>query len=154
MIVYRLADKHYIEDREGVGAKLFGGRWNNINCPCIYASEHVSLAFIEKFVHAKVKENMLNIALLEIEIPDDDEQILHVKADKMDVSWKDNIAYTQWLGEQILDDISIVAFSVPSALIPTERNYILNPNSIHFNKVKYKKITDFSTDYRLLNSLL
>ncbi len=154
MIVYRLADKQYIEDREGTGAKLFGGRWNEINCPCIYASEHISLAFLEKFVHARAKENMLNIALLEIEIPDEEGIFLHVDTNKLETNWKNNLAYTQWIGEQILDDVSIVAFSVPSVLIPNECNYILNPRSVHFNKVKYKKITDFSTDYRLLNSLL
>lgn len=154
MIVYRLADKQYIDDSEGTGAKLFGGRWNEVNCPCIYASEHVSLAFLEKFVHATAKENMLNIALLEIEIPDDEEILLRVDVSKLEKNWKENVAYTQWIGEQILDDVSIVAFSVPSVLIPTERNYILNPKSVHFNRIKYKKIIDFYTDYRLLNTLL
>jgi hypothetical protein len=38
---------------------------------CIYTSEHISLALLEKFVHANHKENMERIALLRIEIPDD-----------------------------------------------------------------------------------
>jgi RES domain-containing protein len=154
MIVYRLADKRYIEDREGIGAKLFGGRWNDVNLPCIYASEHVSLAFLEKFVHARAKEDMLNIGVLEIDIPDDEELVIHVDANKLDSNWRENISYTQWIGEQMLDDVSIVAFSVPSVLVPTERNYVLNTRSLRFKEVKYKRINDFNVDYRLLSSLL
>lgn len=154
MIVYRLANRQYIEDREGIGAKLFGGRWNEVDYPCIYASEHVSLAFLEKFVHAKAKENMLDVALLEIEIPDEEDMVLHVDTTKLMPDWKDNTTYTQWIGEQILEDLSIVAFSVPSVLIPTERNYVLNPRALQFKQVKYKKVVDFDTDYRLLSRLL
>ena len=53
MIVYRLAAKQYIDDRTGTGAKLFGGRWNPVGLACIYASEYISLALLEKFVHAE-----------------------------------------------------------------------------------------------------
>lgn len=154
MILYRLADKKYIEDVEGVGAKLFGGRWNEVNTPCIYTSEHLSLAFLEKFVHAKGKENMLNIALLTVEIPQIKDVILAVDAEKLDKNWMDDVAYSQWIGSQILEDLSILAFSVPSVLIPNERNYILNPKSIYFSELKFNKVVDFKTDFRLLSQLL
>lgn len=153
MIVYRLADKKYIDDREGLGAKLFGGRWNSVNHPCLYASQYMSLALLEKFVHAKFKENMANIAVLEIELLDE-ESIFKVDETKLQKDWANNIPYTQWIGEQIFDDLSVVAFSVPSVLIPSERNYIINPRSTGFKNVKFNKITDFSTDYRLLNALI
>lgn len=151
MMVFRLAHQQYIDDREGTGARLFGGRWNKVNEACIYASEHVSLAFLEKFVHARAKEDMMEIALLEIELPNEDEWILHVDADKLDENWRNDVTYTQWIGEQILSDLSILAFSVPSVLVPQERNYILNPKSVYFKQVKYKHVTNFSADYRLLS---
>lgn len=154
MIVYRIADKNYIDDREGTGAKLFGGRWNEINDPCIYTSENVSLAFLEKFVHARFKENMENIGILTIEIPDKTDAILHVNTEQLQLDWKNNVAYTQWIGKQLLEDNDIVAFSVPSVIIPSERNYIINPRSKYFKQVKYKTISDFTSDYRLLATLL
>ena len=83
MIVYRLAARQYIGDREGIGAKLFGGRWNKVDCPCIYTSEHISLALLEKFVYARAKENMQHIALLEIEIPDKEVMVFDVDDDQL-----------------------------------------------------------------------
>ena len=153
MIVYRLADQRFIEDREGIGAKLFGGRWNAVNDACIYTSEHVSLAFLEKFVHAAAKEDMSNLALLAIEIPDHTDNLLRVDEVKLKQNWENEIAYTQWIGGQILADLSILAFSVPSLLIPIERNYVINPKATQFKQIKFKKIVNFATDYRILNFL-
>lgn len=153
MIVYRLADNRFVEDREGIGAKMFGGRWNKADIPCIYASSHISLAFLEKFVHANAKESMQNLALLEIEIPTKN-LVFEVDRAQLQVDWLENINYTQWFGSQILEELSIVVFSIPSAIIPFERNYVLNPRALDFDKIKYNKIIDFSTDFRLLNRLL
>lgn len=154
MIAYRIADQQFIDDYSGTGAKLFGGRWNYINVPCLYCSEHISLALLERFVHARATENLINLALLEIELPDDNELVVKVDNTKLKSNWLDDIDYTQWLGKQILDDSSIMAFTVPSAIIPEERNIILNTSSPHFKKIKFMKKQNFLTDYRLLNYML
>lgn len=153
MKLYRLADKKYISDVEGVGAKMFGGRWNNINYPCLYASEHLSLALLEKFVHSQFKEQMNNLAVLEIEIMDAD-SIFNVDETRLQKDWNTNISYTQWIGEQLLNDFTVVAFSVPSVIVPSERNYILNPRAKEFKRVRFRDIKDFKSDYRLLHSLM
>ncbi|WP_113635369.1 RES family NAD+ phosphorylase [Nubsella zeaxanthinifaciens] len=152
MILYRLANKDYIEDREGIGAKLFGGRWNEINYPCLYASATLSLALLEKFVHAQFKEHMRNLAVLEIEIVDKND-IFHVDESRLQKDWTSDTQYTQWIGKQLLEDITVVAFSVPSVIVPSERNYVINTQAVAFNAVKFKKISDFFTDNRLMNSL-
>ena len=154
MTVYRLAAKAYIDDTSGTGAKLFGGRWNPVGRPCIYTSEHISLALLEKYVHAENRENMKRIALLRIELPDDPSQIFHVNTTKMKANWADDIAYSQWLGEQILQDLSVVAFTVPSAIVPSERNVIVNPFAKSFNLANFQPATDFTTEFRLLSKLL
>jgi RES domain-containing protein len=154
MIVYRLAAKEYIDDRTGTGAKLFGGRWNPIGKACIYTSEHISLALLEKFVHANHQENMKRIALLRIALPEDPNLIFHTDQNLLKASWVSDIIYSQWIGEQVLSDPSVVAFSVPSAIVPGERNYILNPFSKDFAKVEFQQVTDFETDFRLLSKLL
>lgn len=153
MKLYRLADKKYINDTEGIGAKMFGGRWNEINSPCLYTSEHLSLALLEKFVHSQFKEQMNNLAILEIEIVDAD-CIFHVDETRLQKDWNADITYTQWIGEQLLNDITVVAFSVPSVIVPSERNYILNPRAKDFKQVKFSAIKDFESDYRLLHSLM
>lgn len=154
MTVYRLAAKKYIDDRSGIGAKLYGGRWNPVGQSCIYTSTHLSLALLEKYVHAQTRENMERIALLRIEIPDDKGLIFHMDETKFKTSWIKDIAYTQWLGRQILNDPSILAFTVPSAIIPSERNVIINPLSKDFSRIKFSAPADFITDFRLLSKLL
>ncbi|TDE16611.1 RES family NAD+ phosphorylase [Dyadobacter psychrotolerans] len=154
MIVYRLAAKKYIDDRSGIGAKLYGGRWNPAGQSCIYTSAHISLALLEKYVHAQSKENMERIALLKIEIPDNEGLIFHANETRFKTSWTEDVSYSQWLGGQILNDLSILAFTVPSAIIPSERNVIINPLSKDFSLVKFLFPTDFTTDFRLLNKLI
>lgn len=152
MILHRLVSKDYIEDREGIGAKLFGGRWNEVNYPCLYASATLSLALLEKFVHAQFKEHMRNLAVLEIEILNADD-IFHVDETRLQKEWISDVNYTQWIGKQLLEDSSVVAFSVPSVIVTSERNYVINTQADSFREVKFKKVSDFFTDNRLMNSL-
>lgn len=154
MIVYRLAAKEYIHDTAGTGAKLFGGRWNPVGHACIYTSEQISLALLEKFVHANHKENMERISLLRIEIPDDKTALFHTNEKLLKKGWTDDISYSQWIGEQILEDPEVTAFTVPSAIISSERNVIINPLSAKFTAVKFLSVVDFSTDFRLLSKLI
>ncbi len=154
MIVYRLASKEYIGDFSGTGARLYGGRWNPVGSPGIYTSMHISLALLEKYVHAHARENMLRVALLSIEIDESRVNIFQTDDKLLKKSWVDDISYSQWLGGQILSDPSIAAFSVPSAIIPTERNIILNPAAEQFGLIGFSDPVDFTTDFRLLSKLL
>ena len=151
MTVYRLAYRDYIGDLSGMGAQLYGGRWNTKRVACLYTSEHISLALLEKFIHAHGKEDMAGVMLLQIEVPDD--LIYHVDVSRMVDDWSDNFDYSQWLGEQILEEPSMIAFSVPSAIVPSERNVIINPQAINFDAVKFLKPVVFEIDSRLLSRL-
>ncbi len=150
MRVYRLAKEQYITDVSGVGAQLFGGRWNPKGVACLYTSEYLSLALLEKFIHAQGKEDMRDLMLLEIELPENEGKIYHTDSKKLEWGWADDVDYSQWLGEQILAEPSIVAFSVPSVIVPSERNIIINPRAENFGEIRFSKPKAFSVDKRLL----
>jgi RES domain-containing protein len=99
MIAYRLAARAYADDFSGTGAKLFGGRWNPVGYPCIYASSNLSLALLEKYVHAEFRENMERLSLLRINIPDDDSLVFHIDDLLMKKDWARDISYSQWIGD-------------------------------------------------------
>src|SRR5690606_21677063 len=132
MTVYRLAYHQHIADRTGIGARLYGGRWNPKGVACLYTSTHISLALWEKFVHARGVEDMNGLMLLSIEIPDNEDLVYHVDESRMVAGWAKNFDYSQWLGRQVLDEETFVAFSVPSAIVTTERNVIINPHATRF----------------------
>jgi RES domain-containing protein len=68
-------------------------------------------------------------------------------------SWADAVyeRATQQLGANLLSNPGILAFSIPSAVSKSERNVVLNPESIHFGElVKIDEETPFEFDSRLL----
>ena len=154
MSAYRLDAKAYADDFSGTGAKLFGGRWNPVGYPCLYASLNLSLALLEKYVHAEFRENMERLVVLRINIPDDEDLVFHIDDQLMKKQWAADISYSQWIGEQILCDPEIIAFTAPSAIVPLERNVVLNPLATQFNLIEFQPPIDFPTDLRLLAKLL
>lgn len=152
MTVFRISHQAFITDLEGIGAMKYGGRWNPPGIACLYCSEHLSLALLEKFVHAQGKDDMTNLATLSLKIPTA-AKLYRVNTAKLDPNWATNIAYTQWLGKQILEDMSYAGFVVPSIIIPSEMNIILNPASQSFKKITAGSPTEFSADPRLVAQL-
>jgi RES domain-containing protein len=150
--VHRIGHKSFISDLEGIGAKKFGGRWNPQGIPCLYCSEHLSLAVLEKFAHAQGKSEMINLATISIKIPAAC-KLYKLEVGKLEKNWMHNIAYSQWLGKQILQDLTYTGFVAPSVIIPGEMNIILNPLATGFKKVLAAAPTDFELDGRLFIQL-
>src|SRR5690606_20838134 len=120
---------------------------------CLYTSEHLSLALLEKFIHAQGRESMAGLMLLQMELPETNGLVYHADAAQMVPNWADNVDYSQWIGEQILKETAILAFSVPSVIVPSERNVIVNPQASHFGDVLFFEPTPFEMDVRLLGRL-
>jgi len=64
--------------------------------------------------------------------------------------WENDFTYTQWLGQQILEDTAYAGFIVPSVIVPGEHNVVLNPLSPLFKKVEPQPSALFAMDSRLL----
>ena len=149
MLVHRIGHVAFIDDTEGIGAKKFGGRWNPVGIACLYCSEHLSLAVLEKFVHAQGRNDMLQLATRSFAIPAA-AQLYKVDTPRLSKGWENDFAYTQWLGQQILEDTAYAGFIVPSVIVPGEHNVVLNPLSPLFKKVEPQLSALFAMDSRLL----
>jgi RES domain-containing protein len=150
MKVYRISRQKHAKDLSGTGAKLNGGRWNSKGRAALYAAENISLAKLEVAVHLDFDIIPDSYCLIEIELPDH-LKIKIVEVDELPENWN-AIPYlqsTQKLGDSILDQNEVVAFKIPSAVIPQEFNYILNPNHAVFKTIKISNIESFSFDQRL-----
>jgi len=93
------------------------------------------------------------LTLLQMEIPDDETRVYHTDAAQLASDWANNVDYSQWMGEQLLQESAIVAFSVPSVIVPSERTVILNPQATHFGDGLFFEPRPFEMDVRLLDRL-
>jgi len=148
MIVYRLATAPYKDDITGTGAKLYGGRWNSVGIPILYCTENISLAVLEILVRADKHTIPASYHLIKINIPNTSEP-LPISKEKLKKGWKDDVGYTQWMGDEFIKANEGLLLKVPSAIVDEENNYLLNTNHRDFNKVKILQAAAFRFDKRL-----
>ena len=147
MQVYRIAKQKYIKDLSGAGAALYPGRWNSRNIPVLYTSESLALAAWELAVRIDSLNFPENLFFAVIEIPDD--LIVTAKG-----TTKPDFFHSQLesirIGDQFVQRAKKIALKVPSVVIPSSNNYVLNPQHPDFHsKVKLVKIKPFKYDERL-----
>lgn len=151
MKLYRIAQKDFVKDLTGEGARLFGGRWNKKGRALLYTTENRSLAALEILVHVHNLSAVSNLSLLTLEIPDESKIDEVQKLTHLPNDWR-KYATIPELQEFVEDWAEKGGFvlKVPSAIIPEESNYLINPQSDFMNTIKIVSIEDFSLDERLL----
>ncbi|MGN7788144.1 RES family NAD+ phosphorylase [Niabella sp. 22666] len=149
MIIYRLVRSEYHDDLSGYGAFLYGGRWNNKGQYALYGAEHISLAVLEIVVnYDRTATSLLpSYHLVELSVPDD--EIIEIDHSALKKKWSEDMDYTRYIGDEFLQSKSDLVLKIPSAVIPEENNYLLNPSHKDFKKI----IIDSSKRYGLDNRL-
>lgn len=147
MVVYRLARRSHLPAMDGQGASKYGARWNSIGIPVVYTSESRALAFAEVAVHLTWGSMPNDFVLLSIEIPDNT-FIEEIKREELPYNWEvfPFTAQTQRLGDQFFLDKKQLILKVPSAVVPGEYNYLINPNHPEYKDIRCIAIVDFPMD--------
>jgi len=149
MIIYRLATSEYAGDLSGEGAKIYGGRWNPVGVAGVYFSEFISLAILEILVRAGRFTTPDNYTLLSIEIPA--EAVATVELRKLKKGWQQHVEYTRAIGEDFMKMKATLALKVPSAIVPQEHNFLLNPLHKDHKKIKIVDRELLQPDKRLFH---
>lgn len=149
MIVYRITGSKYSRDISGSGAAMHGGRWNKKGSPVLYTGENKEIALLETIVHTPP---MLapNLDILTIEIPD---SIISLEINDLPSNWMDYPAPTilSEIAEKWIEERQSIALKVPSCIIHTSYNYILNcRHPDYMKKVKILELKNFHFDSRLI----
>lgn len=141
--------KHLAHAFDGEGARLHGGRWNSPGRRAVYCAGSVSLATLEMLVHLPSSANLRAYLLIPVEIPD--AQIAELPLERLPKHWNDSPAPArlQELGDAWLDSLAAAAWRVPSAIVPLENNYLLNPAHPRFAELKVGKPIPYPIDPRL-----
>ena len=151
MTVYRLSSRKRVEDVSGKGAELYGGRWNTIGTPVVYAAESRALAVLEFLVHVQQTEWPTTLAFVAIEVPTN-AGIETVAMGSLPVTWRDPLPTEELatMGTAWANDGTNLALRVPSVIIPSEFNIVLNPRHKQFAGVRISKPEPFTFDERLM----
>lgn len=149
MRIFRLARKKYGTVLSGKGAALMGNRWNSKGTEMIYTADSRALAMAEVAVHLTLATLPSDYVMLEIDLPDN---LLFQKINVKELPFNWNTfphsSKTQYLGDFFVRENKFLALQVPSAVVPGDFNYLLNPFHRDFNQVKIISKNDFPLDTR------
>jgi RES domain-containing protein len=132
----------------GEGARLYGGRWNSPGIRLVYTAGSRSLAILEVLAHLTKSAPLNSYLLYRVECDDSLVQIL----DYLPPGWKSEppSAASQSIGDAWVQSATHPVLSVPSAIVPEERNYLLNPAHSEFVQIVIERPVPYRFDPRLL----
>jgi RES domain-containing protein len=149
MRVWRLTRAAYARDPlSGLGAARAGSRWNSAGVRLGYASTSRPLAVLEMLVHVTRETVPDDLALIPMDVPDEGIAVLHTPP----AGWNELpfSASARAMGDRWAARRASLALSVPSVVLPLERNLLINPLHPDFHTVAVGKPEDIAFDRRLL----
>lgn len=149
MRIWRIAGRRRTK-LDGAGARRSGGRWNSNGVALVYASGTLSLAVLEKLVH--VDPDIMPLGQVELEIDVPDRLITRLPRRRLPRGWRrlPPIRATQLLGDAWVAAATSAVLAVPSAIVPAELNYLINPLHQDSARIKIVRRRSFSFDPRLV----
>ncbi len=135
---------------DGEGARLFGGRWNAKGTRMVYSSATLSLAILEMLVHLESRDILSRRYCFRTARFDEALCETLGKA-QLPAGWNDDVPInaTRDLGDAWVREGRTAVLSVPSALSPDERNYLLNPAHPDFTRIRLGAARPFEFSKRL-----
>jgi len=106
---------------------------------------------IEYFVHLDVDDPPPELVLAMADVPDDLGRD-QVRVEKLPAKWRISPAPPELtkIGDEFVREARVAVLLVPSALTPTENNWLLNPAHSDFSKIAIRETGPLSYDSRLL----
>lgn len=141
--------KHARNAFSGEGAREFGGRWNNAGTAIVYTAQSQSLAALEMLVHLDSSELLAKYVLIGVEF--DQALVRPIDLTTLPMRWRSDppLLEVRAVGDEWIQAGSSPVLQVPSALVPGESNFLLNPAHVDFPKLRFGKPLDFYFDPRL-----
>jgi len=135
---------------DGEGSKRKGGRWTPRGFPAVYAAQTEALAALEHFVQLGDEGQKIQFVCFKVEIPGG-VKIKEINVGLLPKNWKETPApdSLKAYGAEWLVQRQTAVLKVPSALISSECNFILNPLHPDFQKIKISAPEKFCYDPRM-----
>jgi RES domain-containing protein len=141
--------KHLKTAFSGSGARKYGGRWNSPGTAIVYTAQTQSLAVLEMLVHLGGPELLQRYVLIGVEI--EERLVREVEISELPRNWRANPAPVglRRFGDDWVAGSASAVLRVPSALVPEENNFLINPAHADFRKLVVGDAIGFAFDERL-----
>ncbi len=154
MDVFRISKFKRVRDLSGFGASLKGQRWNRRGTSLLYTASHRSLALLEVLVHIGEYYPEDDYAIITLDIPEHQVTILDSSILPKDWAKIFDAGVLASFTDHWLKTEQSIALGVPSAIVPQETNYLINPLHPDFQDVKIKNIEKFTFDERFFKDVI
>ena len=136
----------------GRSAAFAGGRWNSRGVGVVYASSTASLAALELLVHLPRERELRQFVVFACAFSE--KLVDDIDRDQLPEDWRDYPApdALQQIGDTWVMSETSPVLRVPSVIIDSEFNYLLNPAHEDFAKIDIHEPVAFSLDLRLLRA--
>jgi RES domain-containing protein len=142
----------YAKDLNGIGARKYGSRWNQLGYECLYTSESRALALLEFTVNTNIDDIPRALSIIAIDLGRT--RLQELKEAQLPGNWKTfpAPASTKKFGTDLLKTAKTAIIKIPSTIIPHEFNYILNPLHTTHKSFKIIETDDYAYDLRIKTS--
>jgi RES domain-containing protein len=136
----------------GEGARLYGGRWNSPGVSVVYTAQSQSLAALELLVHLENSDVLAEYVVIEARF--DDSLITRIPKASLPQDWRASPppASARAIGDTWIAEEPSAVLELPSAIIPAENIYLLNPQHRDFAQIEIGEPQAFEFDLRLMLS--
>ncbi len=148
--VWRITTRSFVGPAfSGEGARLFGGRWNRPGQSVVYTAESRSLALLEMLVQDDPLR--AHYVLIPVHLPHN-VSIEYMEASALPQGWRAQAVRDQLqaLGGEWLRQSRSCVLAVPSAVMPAELNFLINPLHPDFQYITLGEPEPLDTDLRLI----
>ena len=141
--------RHSATAFDGEGARRYGGRWNSPGTRLVYTSGTQALAALESLVHLNPPVAFKFVA---IPVEFDDALVEKFSPSKLPADWTEEPPppSTQQIGDDWVRNARSAVLELPSVIIRSEPNFLLNPAHPDFLRLALGTPVPFSFDPRLL----
>jgi RES domain-containing protein len=154
IIAWRIVkERHLSSAFTGEGAARYPGRWNERGVPMVYTAASLSLAALEILVHVGSDAVLQQYVCIPVEF--DAGLCRQISTTDLPEDWAAEPApdSTRALGTTWTKDSSSAVLAVPSAVVPLESVYLINPLHEDFSRIAIGGESHFRFDARLRQSL-
>ena len=154
MRVWRICKaEHAATAFTGEGAMRYPGRWHHSGTAVVYCSESRALAALEQLVHLHRNRLPVHFVCFGVEIPGG-VSIRQLRVEDLPAEWRRQPAPSELreFGTRWAESGETVVLQVPSAVVPGEHNFLVNPRHLEFARLAIGNAEPFEFDERLIGT--